>query len=145
MFALDHIHYVRWLTVHVAELLSLEVENREIFESFVSGYFTISKSRKTFSKLAIDQAHKQNNKLVNIDGGAIGILENEATLLKRAVAEPMISDMLETAKLFENKPNKAYETIMKMQNYFKTNSIMIKRFSKKQKIWEIHFWSKNHC
>ena len=98
MFALDHIHYVRWLTVHVAELLSLEVENREIFESFVSGYFTISKSRRTFSKLAIDQAHKQNNKLVNIDGGAIGILENEATLLKRAVAGPMISDMLETAK-----------------------------------------------
>ena len=82
-------------------MLSLEAENREIFESFVSGYFTISKSRRTFLK--------QNNKLVKVDGGAIGILENEATLLKWAVAGLMISDMLETADLFENKPNKVYD------------------------------------
>ena len=109
IFALDHIHYVRWLTVHVAELLSLEAENREIFESFVNGYFTISKSRRTFSKLAIDQVHEQNNKLVEVDGGAIGILENEAALLKWAVAGLMISDMLETANLFENKPNEVYD------------------------------------
>ena len=129
MFALDHIHYARSLIVHVAELLSLEAENREIFESFVGGYFTISKSRRTFSKLAIEQAHEQNNKLV--DGGAIGILENEATFLKWAVAGPMVSDVLETVNLFENKPNE-YMTIMKIQNYFKKNSIMIKRFSKKR-------------
>ena len=105
IFALDHIHYARWLTVHIAELLSLKAENRETFESFVSGYFTTGKSRRTFSKLAIDQAHEQNNKLVKVDGGATGILENETTLLKRPVARPMICDMLETADLFENKPN----------------------------------------
>ena len=29
---LDHVHYVKWLTVHIAE-----AENREIFERFVSG------------------------------------------------------------------------------------------------------------
>ena len=65
MFALNHIHYVRWLAVCISELLSLEVENREIFESFVSGHFIISKSRTAFSKIAIDQAHEQNNKLFN--------------------------------------------------------------------------------
>ena len=43
----------------------------------------------------IDQAHKQNNKLVKIDGGAIGILDNEDALLKWAVAGPFISDMLQ--------------------------------------------------
>ena len=52
MFALDHIHYARLLTIHVAELLSLKAENRQIFESFASGYFTIRKSRKNFSKHA---------------------------------------------------------------------------------------------
>ena len=52
MFALDHIHYARLLTIHVAELLSLKAENRQIFESFASGYFTIRKSRKKFSKHA---------------------------------------------------------------------------------------------
>ena len=40
MFALDHIHY------------ALKAENRQIFESFASGYFTIRKSRKKFSKHA---------------------------------------------------------------------------------------------
>ena len=35
-------------------------------------------------------------------------MENEATLLKWAVAGPMISDMLETVNLFENKPNEVY-------------------------------------
>ena len=80
MFGWYHSLYV--CTGHVAQLSSLEAENREIFESFVSGCFIISKSRRTFSKLAIDQAHEQNNKPVKVDGGAIGILENEATLLK---------------------------------------------------------------
>ena len=37
------------------------------------------------------------------------ILENEATLLKWAVAGPMIRDMLETFDLFENKPKDIYD------------------------------------
>ena len=40
-------------------------------------------------KKQIDQAHEQNNKLVKIDGGAIGILENQNALLKWAVAGPI--------------------------------------------------------
>ena len=35
-------------------------------------------------------------------------MENEATLLKWAVSGPMISDMVETIHLFENKPNEVY-------------------------------------
>ena len=40
MFAQDHMPYVRWLTVCIGKLLSLEVQYREIFKSFVSEYFT---------------------------------------------------------------------------------------------------------
>ena len=40
---------------------------------------------------------------------AIGILENEGTHLKWAVAGPMISDMLKTAHLFESKPDEEYD------------------------------------
>ena len=39
MFALVHIHYSRWKRVHIGQLLSLEVENREVFESFALGSF----------------------------------------------------------------------------------------------------------
>ena len=45
--------------------------------------------------MATDQAHEQNNKLVKIDGGAVGILDNEAALLKWAVASPIISEILQ--------------------------------------------------
>ena len=38
---------------------------------------------------------------------------------------PMISDMLETAHLFEKEPNKVYDH---HEDYVKTNSLMIKRF-----------------
>ena len=44
--------------------------------------------------MAIDQAHDQNNKLVKIDGGAIGILENTA-LLNWAISGPQIPQMLQ--------------------------------------------------
>ena len=108
MFALDYIHYALWLTVHIAELLSLEAENSKKLESFVGKYFTISKSKRTFSKLAIDKAHEQNNKLVTVDGEAIGILAIEATILKWAVARPK-SERLQTAHVFENKSNKVYD------------------------------------
>ena len=68
MFAPGHIHYERWLTSHIGELLPLVVKNWEIHESFVNGYFRISKSKKNFLK-----ALEQSSKLVKVDGGAIGI------------------------------------------------------------------------
>ena len=52
----------RRLTVCIGEFLSLEVENKDIFESFFSYYFTISRS-STLSKLTIDQDPKQSNNL----------------------------------------------------------------------------------
>ena len=45
--------------------------------------------------MGIGQAHEQNNKLVKIDGGAIGILDNEEALLKWAVSSPIVSDILQ--------------------------------------------------
>ena len=45
--------------------------------------------------MATDQAHEKNNKLVKIDGGAVDILDNEAALLKWAVASPIISEILQ--------------------------------------------------
>ena len=47
----------------------------------VKGHFTIKKTERIFSAIGIDQAHKQNNKSMKIDGGAIGILDNEQALL----------------------------------------------------------------
>ena len=103
MFALDHTHYSRWLSVHVADLLSFEEKNNKLYEEMTKGFFLICKSKRHFSNIAIDQAHEQNNKLIKIDGGAIGIFENESALLKWTVAGLMVSDMLKNADIVNGK------------------------------------------
>ena len=103
MFALDHTHYSRCLSVHVADLLSFEEKNNKLYEEMTKGFFLICKSKRHFSNIAIDQAHEQNSKLIKIDGGAIGIFENEFALLKWTVAALMVSDMLKNADIVNGK------------------------------------------
>ena len=50
--------------------------------------------RWTFSNIAIDQAHEQNNKLDKIDGGAVSVLDSPRALLKWSVAGSEITSML---------------------------------------------------
>ena len=61
------------------------------------GYFTVSKTDHSFSNMGVDQEHEQNKKVVQVDSGAIGILENETALMKWAVAGPIINNLLNQA------------------------------------------------
>lgn len=94
MFALDHVHYARWLPVFINDLKLLPVKHPSIYEEFLEGKFVFQKTNRAFSCLPEDQAHEQNNKIVKIDGGAIGILQDPAALLKWMVACPEITRML---------------------------------------------------
>ena len=98
MFSLDHLHCARWLTVFIKDLEQL---NPEVLNAFKKGYFTVKPSKKIFSNIRIDQAHEQNNKLVKIYGGAIGILENPNALLRWAVSEPVVAELCRNEKLSE--------------------------------------------
>ena len=98
MFALDHVHYSRWMSVFIHDLEMLPVKHSNVFNNFMKGHFTVSKSDRMFSGMAEDQAHEQNNKLVKIDGGAIGILSNENALLKWATSGPQIAKLIQTAR-----------------------------------------------
>ena len=53
-------------------------------------------SNSAFSNIGVDQAHKQNNKLIKIDGGAIEILESPNSLLRWFVAEPIVVQICKT-------------------------------------------------
>ena len=66
----------------------------EVFEQFARGHFTVKQSDRQFSAIAIDQAHEQNNKIVKIDGGAIGLMDDEQSLIEWAVSGPSISQMV---------------------------------------------------
>ena len=82
MFASDHVHYARWLPVLIKDLSFLRDKKNLVFDALLNGFFTVQKSERPFSNMATDQAHEQNTKLVKIDGGAVGILDNKAALLK---------------------------------------------------------------
>ena len=69
LFALDHPHYARWLSVHLMDMIQLGETNPEIETTFENGLFVINKTRKKFSSIGIDHTHEQNNKCVKGDGG----------------------------------------------------------------------------
>jgi len=93
-FGLDHVNYSRWLPIHLRDMVSLESKHPGIYREFAKGNFTIRKSTRVFSNMAIDQAHEQSNAVVKGDGGAIGLTEDSAALRRWMVAGPEISRLV---------------------------------------------------
>ena len=91
MFTMDHSSYARWLPIFIHDLKSLQSNDPGIYKEFWQRKFTINKSRKPFSSIGINQAHKQNNKLVKIDGGATDLQHDNAALIKWTVARRKIA------------------------------------------------------
>lgn len=68
-FALDHINYARWLSVHIRDLANLGKMHPKLLEHFNAGLFVARTSNRPFSGMALDQAHEQMNALMKGDGG----------------------------------------------------------------------------
>lgn len=94
LFALDMIHYSRWLPVFLKSLHELPVRHPEVHSAFMNGHFTSKKTLRRFSAMSDDQLHEQNNKVIKCDGGASAILDNDDALLKWMVSGPHITEML---------------------------------------------------
>ena len=87
-FALDHIHYARWIPVHLRDMVSLQTCHPNVYTAFLKGKFVVKKSKRAFSVIAIDQAHEQNNASVKGDGGAVVLTENPVALHRWMVSGP---------------------------------------------------------
>ena len=73
MFAIDHVHYARWLTVHSQDLFLLKERSIDVHEEFTKGHFKTNKTKHRFLALAHDQSHEQQNAIVKGDGGFVGL------------------------------------------------------------------------
>ena len=94
-FALNHPNYARWLSVHFRDMRMLEQTSPDVATKFKDGgFFTIHKSSRHFSAIAIDQAHEQNNALVKGDGGAVGLTENPSALRRWMISGPEIARLV---------------------------------------------------
>ena len=70
-FALDHINYTCWLSIHLMDMLTLHKVNESVAQCFENGMFVVRKTEKPFSSISMDHAHEQNSKCVKGNGGLI--------------------------------------------------------------------------
>ena len=63
-FTLDHTNYARWISLHLRHMRQLEFKHPNIAEVFAEGKFTVRITLRSFSCIAIDHAHEQNNAFI---------------------------------------------------------------------------------
>ena len=93
-FALNHTNYARWLPVHLRDMSALQQTAPGVFLQFEKGLFTVHKTPRRFSAIAIDQAHEQNNGMVKGDGGAVGLTENPSALRRWMISGPEMARLV---------------------------------------------------
>ena len=84
-----------------------QVDPNCVYAEFVKGKFVVKKSKRSFSAIAIDQAHEQNNAVVKGDGGAIGLTENSAAFHRWMVSG---SEMARLIGEFQTSAEKKHNT-----------------------------------
>ena len=77
IFSLDSTNYSRWLPCHLHDLKCLP---NSVKAEFQNGLWTVARTSKKFSAIAIDHAHEQTNKDLKGSGGAMGLFNNEEAL-----------------------------------------------------------------
>ena len=86
--------YARWMTIHVNDLLELQLTCPTIYGEFQKGNFDTQKTRHMFSSLANDQVHERLNEIVKGVGGIVGITESESALNRWKVGGPELARLL---------------------------------------------------
>ena len=87
----DKTTYARWIPVHIKDMVNLQEIHPNVARHFSECHFTVQKTNRAFSAMAIDEAYEQNNEIVKGNGGAIGLIQNASPLRRWMVARPEIS------------------------------------------------------
>ena len=115
IFALDHIHYARWLTVHHYDMEMLSTTNPDAFNEFYNGNFTVKQTRNPFSAMGLDQQHEPLSKDVkgklniqcNNDSGSIAQYSVDInfviSIILCSVLKRVLTAMKHTKSFFKDK------------------------------------------
>ena len=109
-FAMDHINYSRSLSINLRDMTLLSTLHPSVYTHFSEGRFVAHRTTRSFSGMALDQAHEQLNALVKGEGGAVGLTENAAALRRWMVAGPEISRMVQEFEGFSQRPESEHHT-----------------------------------
>ena len=83
-FALDRYNYARCVTICWFDMELLKHRCPNEYKEFAAGNFLLLKTNKQFSRMALDQPHKQNNRYIKSVNGATSPInrQNESALFR---------------------------------------------------------------
>ena len=120
VFATGHTYYARNLPVHLRDMCTLEEHLPELYDEFFKGHFVVQKSRRPFSKIALDQNHEQLNDDLKNCGGVIGNTQSPTTMRFKTIAGPELSHLIqEFGDTSEPDKSTHHEQYPKFQEAFK--------------------------
>lgn len=128
-FAMNHTNYARWLPVHLLDMRQLSQTAPSVASKFEDGHFTVKKTPRNFSRMAIDQAHEQNNSIVKGEGGAVGLTDNPNALRRWMISGPELARLVNEFEADMNReanhqinPSTSHHEVQKsFQNSFLAN------------------------
>ena len=103
-FACDKYNYARWLSVHIFDLMTMKVKHPDIYENLKKGFFSFQKSTREFSRMALDQVHEQNNRVIKSTGGATDLVNksDQSALIRWETCGPDIARIIMEFEESEN-------------------------------------------
>ncbi len=105
-FSLGHKNYARWVPVHIRDMALLKTMHPEASLDSSQGHFTVKKTTRSYSAIALNQAHKQNKAAIKGLGGAVGLTQSSDGLRRWMEAGPEIVRMTtEFERCLETKHN----------------------------------------
>ncbi|KAJ8880096.1 hypothetical protein PR048_020719 [Dryococelus australis] len=72
-------------------MLLLKERIPEVHDAFENGAFVACKTERSFSVIALDHAHEQQNSALKSDGGIVGLTHNIEALRRFMVAGPEVA------------------------------------------------------
>ena len=91
--SMNRIKYRRMFTAYIADMKYLQSSDPDIWKHFLSGEFTIQKSRIPFTAIGSDQAGEQVNRELKTSGGITGITRNENSRTRQILIAPILADI----------------------------------------------------
>ena len=92
-FALDKIRYAKWTSIYIHDMEILKEKSPDDYTK-LSENFTVQKTNRAFSAIAIDQAHEQNNQIVKGSLNVISLMETPSTLLRWSLSSPVLQSSI---------------------------------------------------
>lgn len=98
----DQSNYAKWVLLYLADMLELEITDKESWDFLDEGNFCVSKNQIPFTSIDPDHAIEHEHKPFKTRGGFVGITGNEAALERFVITMPILCNIAETFKVYSS-------------------------------------------